>query len=194
MPDPPEPFHASIVARMAVESGDVQAAARRCDMELEDESGDDMTERFESVEVALDFAIANEIEAQQFYRDLASKASTAAMRQVFEDFAKEEEAHQAKLEGVKEGRLTFGAGARKVQHLALADYLVESTPRPDMTYAEALILAMKKEKAAYRLYQDLAAAAEAEQLADLFLALAAEEAKHKLRFEIEYDDAVLKED
>jgi rubrerythrin len=60
-----------------------------------------------------------------------------------------------------------------------------------MTYAEALILAMKKEKAAYRLYTDLAGVAEAEELTNLFLSLAAEEAKHKLRFEIEYDDHVL---
>jgi rubrerythrin len=52
---------------------------------------------------------------------------------------------------------------------------------------------MKKEKAAYRLYLDLATAAGAGELADLFRSLAAEEAKHKLRFEIEYDDVVLKE-
>jgi rubrerythrin len=41
---------------------------------------------------------------------------------------------------------------------------------------------------------DLAAVAEAEEFTEMFLALAQEEAKHKLRFEIEYDDAVLKED
>ncbi len=63
-----------------------------------------------------------------------------------------------------------------------------------MTYAEALILAMKKEKLAYKLYLDLAAAAGDGELADLFRSLAAEEARHKLRFEIEYDDVVLKED
>ena len=152
-----------------------------------------MTERFESVDAILDFAIANEIEAQQFYRDLAAKASVPAMKQAFEEFAKEEEGHQAKLEGVKEGWLEFRAGAQKIQDLALADYLVESEPNPDMTYAEALILAMKQEKAAYKLYSDLAATTEAQELRDLFLDLAAEEAKHKLRFEIEYDDVVLKE-
>ena len=39
---------------------------------------------------------------------------------------------------------------------------------------------------------DLAAGA-SDELAELFRSLAAEEAKHKLRFEIEYDDVVLKE-
>ena len=52
---------------------------------------------------------------------------------------------------------------------------------------------MKKEKAAYRLYLDLAAVGEDEELTDMFLSLAQEEAKHKLRFEIEYDDEIMKE-
>ena len=152
-----------------------------------------MTERFESVDAILDFAIANEIEAQQFYRDLAALTTAPAMKQVFEDFAREEEGHQAGLEGVKRGDFSFGSEAAKVQSLGMADYLVASEPTPDMTYPEALILAMKKEKAAYKLYLDLAAVAEAEELTTLFLALAAEEAKHKLRFEIEYDDVILGE-
>lgn len=154
-----------------------------------------MVERFESVEAVLDFAIANEIDANQFYRKLATKMDVPVMRQVFLDFAKEEAGHQAKLEAVQQGDLSFGAGAAaKVQSLGLADYLVASPPKADMTYAEALILAMKKEKAAYKLYMDLATVAEAKELTDLFLSLAAEEAKHKLRFEIEYDDVLLKED
>jgi rubrerythrin len=152
-----------------------------------------MVERFESAEAVLDFAIANEIDANQFYRKLATKMDVPAMRQVFLDFAKEEAGHQAKLEAVREGWLAFASGAQKVLDLSLADYLVASPPKADMTYAEALILAMKKEKAAYKLYMDLATVAEAEELTDLFLSLAAEEAKHKLRFEIEYDDVVLKE-
>jgi rubrerythrin len=62
-----------------------------------------------------------------------------------------------------------------------------------MNYQDALVLAMKKEKAAFRLYLDLANEVQSEDQKDLFLALAQEEAKHKLRFEIEYDEVVLKE-
>ena len=47
---------------------------------------------------------------------------------------------------------------------------------------------MKKEKAAFRLYQDLAGLVQDEKIKALFLSLAQEEAKHKLRFEVEYDD------
>jgi len=153
-----------------------------------------MDERFESVDEILDFAIGNEMEANRFYLDLAAKMDVPAMKEVFEDFAREEQGHKAKLEAVKRGEYSFGAGAAQVQDLGLADYLVEQEPTADMSYAEALILAMKKEKAAYKLYLDLAAVAEAQELTDLFLGLASEEAKHKLRFEIEYDDVILKED
>jgi rubrerythrin len=56
-----------------------------------------------------------------------------------------------------------------------------------------LILAMKKEKIAFRLYNDLASASTDEPSKKLFLMLAQEEAKHKLRFEVEYDSNILKE-
>jgi hypothetical protein len=116
------------------------------------------------------------------------------MEQIFEEFAQEEEGHRAKLEAVKRGSWQLDGMKARIQTIGLADYLVDVEPSADMRYADALILAMKKEKAAYKLYFDLADAAEAQEMKDLFLSLAAEEAKHKLRFEIEYDDVVLKED
>ncbi len=63
-----------------------------------------------------------------------------------------------------------------------------------MDYKDALVLARKKEKAAYRLYLDLAEITNSKEMKDAFLFLAQEEAKHKLRFEIEYDDIILNED
>lgn len=52
---------------------------------------------------------------------------------------------------------------------------------------------MNKEKASFRLYTNLSERAPNAELKNLFLMLAQEEAKHKLRFEIEYDEYVLKE-
>jgi rubrerythrin len=60
--------------------------------------------------------------------------------------------------------------------------------KPNLDFQDALILAMKAEKAAYRLYNDLAEATDDENARNMFLTLAQEEAKHKLRFEIEYDN------
>ena len=47
---------------------------------------------------------------------------------------------------------------------------------------------MKAEKAAYKLYHELATATDDKALKETLMGLAQEEAKHKLRFEIEYDE------
>ena len=52
---------------------------------------------------------------------------------------------------------------------------------------------MKEEKAAFKLYSDLATKTTDSEFKQMFLMLAQEEAKHKLRFEIEYDDNILQE-
>ncbi len=147
--------------------------------------------KFSSVDAILDFAIAGELAANQFYMELAGKMERPEMVKIFEDFAKEELGHKSKLEAIKQGNTL--EPTEKVADLKIADYLVGTEPKPDMDYRDALVLAMKKEKAAYRLYLDLAAVAEAEELTNIFLYIAQEEAKHKLRFEIEYDEVVLKE-
>jgi rubrerythrin len=50
---------------------------------------------------------------------------------------------------------------------------------------------MKGEKGAFKLYSDLASTTDDPGLRATLLGLAQEEAKHKLRFEIEYDDEFL---
>lgn len=47
---------------------------------------------FKSIDDVLDFAISNEVRAQKFYLDLAKKMDRQAMKQVFLDFAEEENA------------------------------------------------------------------------------------------------------
>lgn len=150
---------------------------------------------FSSADEILDFAIEQETAANRFYLDLAKRSAIPAMQQVFEGFAKEEQGHRAKLEALKnKGGLAEHIEPEEVQALGIADYVVDVEPTADMDYKDALILAMKKEKASYRLYLDLASVAQSKELTDMFMWLAQEEAKHKLRFEIEYDDIVLKED
>jgi rubrerythrin len=145
---------------------------------------------FKTIDDILDFAIGEEEGAQRFYESLASSAQSSGMREVFEGFAREERGHRAKLEAIKKGHAREGFTSG-VQDLKLGDYLVDVEPTPETGYQEALIVAMKKEKAAFRLYSDLAAVAPDEEMKNTFLGLAQEEAKHKLRFEVEYDDNVL---
>ena len=147
--------------------------------------------KFASSDEILDFAISEEEAAAKFYRSLAQKMEHAWMQQVFEDFAEEEEGHKAKLLSVKEGKLLISAEA-KVMDLKIGDYLIEVGPNSEeLDYQHALIVAMKKEKAAFKLYSDLAAVTDNGALRQLLLSLAQEEAKHKLRFELEYDEHFL---
>jgi rubrerythrin len=145
---------------------------------------------FGSVDEILDFAIGKEEEAAQFYTSLARQTGKSWMRQVFEDFAGEERGHKAKLEAIKQGKLLMPA-AETVMDLKIADYLTDVEASPDLDYQDALIIAMKQEKAAFKLYSDLAAATDDDTLSATLLTLAQEEAKHKLRFEIEYDEHIL---
>ncbi|MCP4610122.1 MAG: ferritin family protein [Planctomycetes bacterium] len=149
-------------------------------------------DEFNSIEEILDFAIAGEAEASEFYADLAGQMDNPAMREVFESFAKEEMGHKARLEGVKKGG-DVQPKTGEVADLKIADYMVDIEPSPDMDYQSAIILAMKKEKAAFKLYTTLASKMQDPELRDMFLSLAQDEAKHKLRFEIEYDDEIMKE-
>jgi rubrerythrin len=147
---------------------------------------------FDSADKILDFAIGKEEEAAAFYTDLAGKMTQAHMKETFLSFAQEEKGHRAKLQAVKDGKeLTLQA--KSVQDLKIGDYLIDVEPSPDMTYQQALNVAMKAEKAAFKLYHDLAQKTNVPKLKELFLALAQEEARHKLRFEIEYDEMILTE-
>lgn len=145
-----------------------------------------------SVDEVLDFAIKNEENAYEFYSGLAAKMQKAWMKKTFEDFAREEQGHKAKLLAIKAGFL-MKPYETKVTDLKIGDYLVAAQVSPDMDYQDALILAMEAEKKAFKLYSDLAASCDEQGLKDMFLSLAQEEAKHKLRFEVEYDEFVLTE-
>jgi rubrerythrin len=142
-----------------------------------------------SVEEILDYAIAREQEAVDFYTDLA-KRSKEWMRDYLMEFAREEARHKAKLMAVKDGERLLSSKC-KINDLKIADYLVEVEASDDIGVQDAMILAMQREKAAYRLYTDLAERVEDAELRELFLGLAQEEAKHKLYFETKYDDEML---
>ena len=144
------------------------------------------------VDEILDFAIQREQEAHDFYMDLAKKMDRPGMKEIFTQFAGEELGHRKKLEAVKQGKRLLPA-KDKVLDLKIAEYLVSVEPDEDLDYQKALILAMKREKASFKLYTDLAASVEEQEVKQIFLGLAQEEAKHKLRFEVEYDDVILAE-
>lgn len=147
---------------------------------------------FNSINEILDFAIDNEQKAVDFYVNLADRFKDKTMKAAFVDFAKEEMGHKARLTRIKEKGL-FEMKKEEVMDLKIADYVIRTEPTADMSYEDALKLAMKREKAAYRLYLKLSEKAPNEDMKKLFQGLAQEEAKHKLRFEVEYDEFVYRE-
>lgn len=148
---------------------------------------------FKTIDDILDFAINEEQKASDLYASLAGRSRNKMIQEVFEQFSREELGHKKKLESIKSGRVV-AVSREKVVDMKIGDYLVDvNKTRDDLTYQESLIVAMKEEKAAFRLYSDLANRTDHPELKQTFLMLAQEEAKHKLRFEIEYDDYVLKE-
>jgi rubrerythrin len=152
-------------------------------------------QEFRSVSDILNFAISEEEAAATFYTALAAKMTQHWMQKVFEGFADEEKGHKEKLLSVKTGKIAL-LSDEAVTDLKIGDYLVEVEPEvqgSELDYQQALIVAMKKEKAAFKLYTNLAEQTDRQEYRHLFRALAQEEAKHKLRFEIEYDEQFLTE-
>lgn len=135
----------------------------------------------------LEFAIAREVEANNFYMALAERVASPEIRKIFEDLAEEELEHKAKLEleVMKTGKvLPVTQKAAIPEH----DYIVsDDQSLLDMDYKDILMLGMEKEEASFRTYVNLVAQAKDVESGELLLALAEEEVKHKIRFETEYD-------
>ena len=140
----------------------------------------------------LEYAISLEQRAVDLYTDLAHMAQDNATKEAFLEFAEEEMGHRKKLEDVLEGK-AFISARDTVTDLKISDYTVEVILGDKPDYQDILLFAIEQEKKASVLYNDLASRVEKPELKELFLALAAEEAKHKHRFELEYDENVLKD-
>ena len=134
----------------------------------------------------LEYAIAREVDANRFYLALAARTENPEIRKVFEDLAEEELEHKAKLEleVMKTGRTVPAEQARE---LNTDEEPVFDGPELDMDYKDMLRLAIEKEEAAFRTYVNLVPNVQDQESREVLLAIAQEEVKHKLRFEIEYD-------
>jgi rubrerythrin len=147
---------------------------------------------FDNIDEILVFAIEQEQKAVDFYTGLAKEAHSDEMKRVFLEFAGEEIRHKGRLSQIREQGV-FTMPNEKVADLKIADYTVEVKATGRLTYEEALVLAMKREKSAFKLYSNLAERAPNKELKEIFQSLAMEESRHKLRFELEYDEFVLRE-
>jgi len=140
----------------------------------------------------IDFAVAREKEAIEFYRDLQKIAKFQSIKKMLKDFEKMEEGHVNLLENIREKG--FAAIREKnVPDLKISEYIEQTEFSEDMNYQDILIVGMKREEASKNLYEDLAIRFSDSEIKKLFLRLAAEETEHKLKFERLYDEEILKE-
>lgn len=138
-------------------------------------------------------AIQREIDAYTLYNNAASMTSEAGAREVLEDLAAQEQGHRHRLEALLRGdavKVVTKTQRRKVEDLKITDYLIEVPLTPDSDLQDILIVAGKRERASYELYNALARVAEDDETRQLFEYLADEELIHKRRVERLYDDLV----
>jgi rubrerythrin len=147
-----------------------------------------MMAEFETVEEILELAVAREEDAHIFLMALAARMVNPDMRKVFEELAAEELEHKARLELeiIKTGRVV--TDSKKKLYYEKNDYTEDVGSEIDMDYKDMLTMAMQKEESSFRLYVDLASRVTDEDVYETFLALAEEEVRHKMRFEMEYNN------
>lgn len=142
---------------------------------------------FESFQDIVDFAIEKEKEAKAFYEEISEIESLSGYRELFKEFAAEEQRHVQLLQGIED------KGIEKykfkwIPDLKRSNFLVDIEYEKGMGYKDMLHLAIKREEKALALYNDLQDKADQEELKKLFKVLCQEEAKHKLKLETMFDD------
>jgi len=137
-------------------------------------------------------AIANEEEAERFYRQAASASHVPTTRAVLEDLASEEHGHRQILLEFLAGKWTFvpapEAPGSVVETLGTPEFT------PDMLPADAFLLAAKKEKLAAEFYENWASLCSPGQEREILLGLAGMERNHKKRVEDLFTNASFPED
>ena len=147
---------------------------------------------FENLEDIVDFAIEKEREAADFYGNISkNQEDFSGSKKLFAEFAAEEQKHENilqefKTKGVAES--LEGYKFKWITDIKRSDYLVDIEYEEGMPYNEILLLAMKREEKALKLYNEFLEQADSDEAKKLFKVLCQEEAKHKLALETMYDD------
>lgn len=140
----------------------------------------------------LTMAVNNEVEAHEFYFNAAQKSKSENLRSVFNELAQEESNHKKTLEAFLNNEF------KQMQFNDSKSYHIsESVALPgfssDMTFAEAITLAMKKEEEAMLMYTRFAEASTDEKQKEMFLQLAIMEKGHKVKLENIYSSTAYTE-
>jgi rubrerythrin len=144
---------------------------------------------FESTTDILKFSISKEKASIQFYRDLLRHLSDPTTQSLFEVLIQKEKEHIEALQlEIEKLGYTVDTDIEKPDSTFIWDEQLETDePVSHMSFIEALLLAIQKERAAFRLYAKLLATVKDQELSEVLLALAEEEMRHVLQLEREYE-------
>jgi rubrerythrin len=147
---------------------------------------------FENLAAIIDFAIEKEREAAEFYEKISkNEEDLSGSKKMFAEFAIEEQKHEKILQEFKTEGIPKSLQEYKLKWITdikRSDYLVDLDYEEGMPYNEMLLLAMKREEKALKLYNEFLEQADTDEGKKLFKILCQEEAKHKLALETIYDD------
>ena len=145
---------------------------------------------FNTFEDVLDFAILQEKAAQQFYSEMADKVLDDNVRLFYKTLVQEEHLHELKLRELK--RFGYELIEPDVETLRESGYLDAMPVLPEITFAEAVRYAIKKERSARMLYHTLGQMCKRNELKRLFEELAEQESEHAEHFQTEYKELLSK--
>ncbi len=146
---------------------------------------------FENLKEIVDYAKEKEQEAADFYLEASEKEVFSGSREMLKDFAKQELKHKQMLEDIETKGVVESVQDYKfkwIKDIKRSNYVEDIEYHPGLGYKDMLLLAMKREENALKLYNDLQDRAEDQATKDFFKVLCQEEAKHKLSLETLYDD------
>lgn len=142
----------------------------------------------ETYQEILDNAIKAEIEAREFYQQVAERVADDYLKKMFLAFAEDELKHRQILEGFR-GRTDMGIHFAKVPDFHVSETLgAPADLTIDMKPADAIALAMKKEEEAMVHYSQLAESCTDESQRKVFEELATMERGHKNKMEQAFVD------
>jgi len=143
-----------------------------------------------SVSDVVNFAIEKEEEAIEFYRKCVERTKHPGIKEFFKEMVTEEQSHRDMLRNLDFLNLDK-IKLQKVENLKISDYLVDVDFSDNITYQDALILAMKKEEKALAFYSGWKNKCMSEKASKIFQLLENEEEKHKRKLEQLYNDEIL---
>ncbi len=133
-------------------------------------------------------AIQSEIDARQFYEQIAAGIKDEMLKQTFTEFAHEEGKHEKILTNILDRNQVTTSHFNCDKDFKVAETIKLPEVTPDMDLKDAIGLAMKNEEIAMKKYMALADRCEDPELKRVFEDLASMERGHKFVMEQKFMD------